>query len=204
MRIVGGKLRGSKLKYAGDPRVRPMKDRIREALFNLLGPEVKGTFALDLFGGTGALALEAMSRGATGGLIIERHHPTARVIQENIEMLGLEAVVHLVRANTFHWFRTEPELPLGPWVVFISPPYRLFTEQRDDLLTLIRGLVDRAPSGSLFAVEATDEFDFQQLPEADRWDIRRYAPATVAVLKITPVLRQAVLDSSTPDPRTDE
>ena len=72
MRIVGGHFRGRKLSYTGDPRVRPMKDRVREALFNLLGPDVKGTFAIDLFGGTGALALEAISRGSSAALIIER------------------------------------------------------------------------------------------------------------------------------------
>ena len=66
VRIIGGKFRGRKLEYSGDPRTRPMKDRVREALFNLLGHGVEGKVAIDLFAGTGALALEALSRGRRG------------------------------------------------------------------------------------------------------------------------------------------
>src|SRR6185369_13778531 len=78
LRIIGGKLRGRKLQYSGDLRTRPMKDRVREAVFNLLGPGVKGSHAIDLFAGTGALGLEAISRGAAQATLIERHLPTSR------------------------------------------------------------------------------------------------------------------------------
>src|SRR6478736_322408 len=77
LRIVGGTLRGRKLQYSGDVRTRPMKDRVREAVFNLLGPQVAGSHAIDLFAGTGALGIEAISRGATKATFIERHLPTA-------------------------------------------------------------------------------------------------------------------------------
>ncbi len=60
LRIIGGQFRGRRLRYGGDPRTRPMKDRLREAVFNLIGPMVRGTHALDLFAGTGALGLEAL------------------------------------------------------------------------------------------------------------------------------------------------
>ena len=78
MRIIGGKFRGRKLEYSGDLRTRPMKDRVREALFNLLGNAVEGKIAIDLFAGTGALGLEALSRGASRAVFIERHRPTAQ------------------------------------------------------------------------------------------------------------------------------
>src|SRR5271165_4697735 len=77
VRIIGGKFRRRKLEYSGDLRTRPMKDRVREALFNLLGTAVEGKLAIDLFAGTGALALEAISREATRAIFIERHQPTA-------------------------------------------------------------------------------------------------------------------------------
>ncbi len=60
LRIIGGVHRGRKLEYSGDPRTRPMKDRVREAVFNLLGPDVAGKYVIDLFAGTGALGLEAL------------------------------------------------------------------------------------------------------------------------------------------------
>ena len=87
MRIVGGKYRGRQIRYDGDARTRPMKDRVREAVFNLVGPAVKGTIVWDLFGGTGAMALEALSRGADRATIVERRFPTADVIRENVSRL---------------------------------------------------------------------------------------------------------------------
>jgi 16S rRNA (guanine966-N2)-methyltransferase len=174
-----------------------MKDRVREALFNLLGPAVKGTFAVDLFGGTGALGLEAISRGSVGALIIERHLPTSKVIRENIETLELSERVELTNADTFRWFQNQPNLPQdSPWVVFVSPPYRFFTERTDEILSLITGLMSIAPLGSLFAVEATKEFDFGILPEADEWDVRSYPPAVVGVLVTTDSIRDRLLAGS--------
>ncbi len=68
VRIIGGQLRGRRINYSGDARTRPMKDRLREAIFNLIGPSIRGKHVLDLFAGTGALALEALSRAPTGPL----------------------------------------------------------------------------------------------------------------------------------------
>src|SRR4051794_22495694 len=83
LRIIGGSFRGRKLKYSGDIRTRPMKDRVREAVFNLLGKQIAGSHAIDLFAGTGALGLEALSRGAARATFIERHFLTAKLIEEN-------------------------------------------------------------------------------------------------------------------------
>lgn len=197
LRVVGGHFRGSKLKYAGDPRVRPMKDRVREALFNLLGPDVAGTFAIDLFGGTGALAIESMSRGSVGAVVIERHLPTAKVIAENIRSLELDEQIELVHGDAFRWSVSEPTLPADiPWVVFISPPYRFFTERTDDVTQLILQLLTAAPLGSLFAVEATKDFEFDQLPLPSYWDIRSYPPAVVGVLAVSDEVRSELLAGS--------
>ena len=98
-RIVGGEFRGRKLLYSGDRRVRPMKDRVREAVFNLIGPAVRGTHAIDLFAGTGALGLEALSRGAASALFVERHFPTADVIRQNVETLGVSNRATILRTR---------------------------------------------------------------------------------------------------------
>lgn len=190
LRIIGGKLRGRKLKYAGDSRVRPMKDRVRESLFNLLGPSIKGTFAIDLFGGTGALALEAISRGATGAIIVERHLPTAKIIRENINTLGLQKTVQQVSMSAFRWYRQRPELPETPWVVFVSPPYRFFHEHCGEMLELVSEFLIAAPGGSMIAVEATNDFDFDRLPSSVLWDVRSYPPAVVGVFRITDKVRE--------------
>jgi 16S rRNA (guanine966-N2)-methyltransferase len=158
-----------------------MKDRVREALFNLLGPGVRGTHAVDLFAGTGALGLEALSRGAVQATFIEQHFPTAAILQQNIAMVEAEQCCRVVTANTFSWFRSRPELGPGPWLVFSSPPYEFYVSRAEEMLALITGLMSAAPPGSLFAVEADERFDFTLLPEPDQWDVRQYLPAVVGI-----------------------
>jgi 16S rRNA (guanine966-N2)-methyltransferase len=180
-RIIGGRFRGRRLLYSGDPRTRPMKDRVREAVFNLLGPQVAGAHAVDLFAGTGALGLEALSRGAARATFIEQHFPTAEILRRNITTLGVESICRVEAGNTFAWFRRRPELGTEPWLVFSSPPYDFYVSRTDEMLALIGGLVASAPPGSLFAVEADSRFDFRRLPDADRWDVRPYLPAVVGI-----------------------
>ena len=179
-------MRGRKLLYDGRRGTRPMKDRVREALFNLLGPQVRGQHAVDLFAGTGALGLEAISRGASGATFVERHYPTAGLIQRNIDALDLSAVCRLDSANTFHWGRTEFDLPDTPWLILCSPPYDYYVERQDEILDLIGTFVDRAPVGSQIAVEADRRFDMELLPRSTLWKVRAYPPAVLAILRITP------------------
>ena len=184
LRIIGGQFRGSKLRYSGRFETRPMKERIREAIFNLVGPSVQGTHAIDLFAGTGALGLEAISRGAQSATLIERHVPTGKVIRGNAAHLGIEDRTDVVAANTFIWIRQQPELPALPWCVFCSPPYSFYQEHRDELLTLIERLLAQAPAESMFVVEADQHFDFALLPRAEQWTVRAYAPAVVGILRV--------------------
>jgi 16S rRNA (guanine966-N2)-methyltransferase len=181
LRIIGGEFRGRKLEYSGDPRTRPMKDRVREALFNLLSTTVRGKMAIDLFAGTGALALEALSRGATSAIAIELHRPTVRLISQNAVTLGVESRIEVVSGNTFHWVARMPDLTNLPWVVFCSPPYEFYVQQEETMLGMLHRLIDSAPPESIFAVEADDRFEFGLLPSPDAWDIRRYPPAVLGI-----------------------
>ena len=183
-RIVGGEFRGRKLRYSGDERVRPMKDRVREAVFNLIGPAVRGLHAIDLFAGTGALGLEALSRGAATATFVERHFPTADIIRQNVAELAVADRSTILPANVLLWSRRMPELPNGPWLVFCSPPWELFVNELDAMLALMATLIDRAPPGSQFVVEADEHFDFHLLPRPDEWQIRAYPPAVVGILRL--------------------
>jgi 16S rRNA (guanine(966)-N(2))-methyltransferase RsmD len=183
LRIVGGRFRGHKLTYHGDPVTRPMKHRIREAIFNLVGPSVKEMHAIDLFAGTGALGIEAISRGAQGATFVERHFPTADVIEQNIEQLGISENCAVARANTFMWVRTEPDFPALPWLVLCSPPYDLFVEETDQMLVLISHFMQLALPGSLIVVESDARFDTGQLPDQSEWDVRQYPPSTIALYR---------------------
>src|SRR5215204_2965907 len=162
LRIIGGRLRGRKLKYepfriGDDPVTRPMKHRVRESIFNLVSQGSEGRHAIDLFAGTGALGLEALSRGAVHTTFIERHVPTARVIEENIKALGVEDQATLLTTSAFLWGKRDlasGEWGMGnaeweesktrdaafpiphsalPWLVFCSPPYAFYVERQEEM-----------------------------------------------------------------------
>ena len=179
LRIIAGRLRRRKLEYSGNLGVRPMRDRVRQAVFNILGTSVVGTHVLDLFAGTGALALEAVSRGALLATLLEQDRPTAQVIRRNVAYLELEKECRVINGDVFIW--AERPLPAGPepWMVFCSPPYAFYVDRRAEMLALIVRLMAAAPAGSGFVVESDEQFDFAELPEPTAWDIRRYPPTVV-------------------------
>ena len=181
LRIVGGTFRGRRLQYGGDFGVRPMKDRTREAVFNLIGPTIRGTAAIDLFAGTGAMALESLSRGSDYAILVERHLPTAKIIRENIEILKIDDRCRVVVSDTFHWLKMKPELPDTRWMVFVCPPYRLFVEQKEQMVSIISELMEQAPADSIFVVESDENFDFSDLPDTESWKRRTYPPAEIGV-----------------------
>ena len=129
MRIVGGRARGLKLAEvgAGDPKshLRPTSDRVLEAIFNLLvnggyGNPLNGARVLDIFAGTGALGLEALSRGATHARFIENGKPALALLTRNIALMRAEAMTALHRKDA-----TAPgPNPSAPFeVIFLDPPY---------------------------------------------------------------------------------
>jgi 16S rRNA (guanine(966)-N(2))-methyltransferase RsmD len=191
LRIIGGKFRGRKLSYSGDIRTRPMKDRLREAVFNLIGTDVQGARAIDLFAGTGALGLEALSRGASHATFIEQHFPTAAIIERNIAFLEMSDCCEVIPGNTFIWLRRKQQENVArpfwsencPWVVFCSPPYEFYVSRTEEVLELLRGMIAVAPLKSVFAVESDERFDFKLLPTPDAWDVRTYPPAVVGVFR---------------------
>jgi len=187
LRIVGGKFRGRQVEYSGDPVTRPMKDNIREALFNLVGGWVKGKVVFDLFAGTGAMALEALSRGAEKAFLIERHIPTVRIITQNVQSLDPDLPVEVAGSDTFFWVRqflkdTE-NYPVQPWLVFCCPPYAFFEDRESEVLELINSLLEVAPPESIFVVESDARFDPKKLPQPENWTVRKYSPALVSIFR---------------------
>jgi len=181
LRIIGGRFRGRLLEYSGDPRTRPMKDRVREAVFNLLADSIVGKHAIDLFAGTGALGLEAISRGASGATLIERHFPTAQLIRQNVAQLGVEAQVEVIAADSFFWVRRQWTPGEHAVVVFCSPPYDFFIERNDEMVEMVSALASRSCAGSTLVIETDERFNLEQLPRSLSWDVRHYAPAVIAI-----------------------
>lgn len=127
MRIIAGKYRSRLLKSLNGDALRPTSDRLRETLFNILGAAVAGSRFLDVFAGTGAVGIEALSRGAAEAIFIEHHVPAAKLIRRNFESLGItrgatiltaDALVALEKLAARHTSATPPVR-----FVFVDPPY---------------------------------------------------------------------------------
>jgi 16S rRNA (guanine966-N2)-methyltransferase len=173
MRIVGGRLGGRTLAGPKSQAIRPTSDRLRESLFNILahghGDPVTGARVLDLFAGTGALGLEAMSRGARFALFIDDGAEARALLRQNVEALGLGGVTRIFRRDATKLGAAHPVEPFS--LAFLDPPYR-------------RGLAERA-LGSLAAggwltpdalvvVEEAADAGFQTPDEFTATDRRRY------------------------------
>lgn len=188
LRIIGGDLRGRGVLYLGDRATRPMKESLREALFNIVGPAIKGRIAWDLFSGTGILAIESFSRGAIGAVAIEKSRLFARTIRDSAERLSLEE--DQVQVLTGDTFRIAPRRmtevledgETAPWVVYFCPPYSMWNEQTALLFKLLRTAARLAPPSSLLVTETDKFFDIQSLPLGP-WDVRPKGNMTLAFLE---------------------
>lgn len=121
VRIIGGIWRGTRLPAPAVAGLRPTPDRVRETLFNWLQPVLPGARVLDLFAGSGALGLEALSRGAREALLVEADPQAAQALRQSVEKLHAQAAAHVVRADAVAWLQA----PLfGRFdVVFLDPPF---------------------------------------------------------------------------------
>ncbi|MEI7782045.1 MAG: RsmD family RNA methyltransferase [Planctomycetota bacterium] len=179
-RIIGGEFRHRRLEFSPDPRTRPMKDRVRESLFDLIGYRVKGALALDLFAGSGAIGFEAVSRGAVRGVFCERHFPTADLIGRSAKLLDVEDRVEVRPGDVLLWARRMPELPKTlPWVVFISPPWEFFQSRIEEMMALVTAMQQASPPGSTLVVEGDTAFDPAALPDPEAWEVRPVPPAVL-------------------------
>jgi 16S rRNA (guanine966-N2)-methyltransferase len=173
MRIVGGRLRGRALAAPKSLSIRPTADRLRESLFNILahafGDPVSGARVLDLFAGTGALGLEALSRGAAFALFVDDSAEARALLRENVAALGLGGMTRIFRRDAA---KLGPAHPLEPFsLAFLDPPYG-------------HGLAERALSasraggwllpGALVVVEEAAEAAFAAPAGFAELDRRRY------------------------------
>lgn len=156
MRIVGGRLGGRTLAAPRSQNVRPTSDRLREAIFNILAHRHDDPVAcarvLDLFAGTGAMGLEAMSRGAAFALFVDDGAEARALIRQNVEALGLGGVTRIFRRDATRLGPAHPHQPFG--LVFLDPPYRKGLAEAS--LTSLRDGGWLAPGALVVVEEAAD------------------------------------------------
>ncbi len=182
MRIVGGRLRGRALAAPRSAAIRPTADRLRETVFNVLahayGDPVTDARVLDLFAGTGALGLEALSRGAAFALFVDEGAEARALIRENIAALGLGGVSRIFRRDAT---RLGSAHPLAPFtLVFLDPPYGQGLARQ--ALAAARAGQWLAPN-ALIVVEEAATVDFAAPEGFDELERRRYDDSALILLR---------------------
>jgi 16S rRNA (guanine966-N2)-methyltransferase len=173
LRIVAGRLRGRKLNCTVNARIRPTPQRVREALFSMLGNAVPGRPFVDAFAGTGVVGLEALSRGATSVTFVERDFQRLRELEQHLRAFGLAGEAAIVRADVYRWGERY-EAPAEPVNVFVSPPFADLERRPDDLLGLLGGLQQKVQPGSVLVLQSESHVVLEPLPAAEQWERRRY------------------------------
>src|SRR5262249_23814135 len=172
IRVVGGALRGRKLTCTVDANLRPTPNRVREALFNILGDAVPGRPFYDVFAGTGVGASGALSRGAAAGLSGEGASRRPAKIGAPRRESGAADRGTLGRADVYRWAeRFEP--PAGPVNVFLSPPFADFERRPEALEQALARMQQRLHPGSVVVLPAEQHRGLAELP-GDGWEPRRY------------------------------
>jgi 16S rRNA (guanine966-N2)-methyltransferase len=121
LRVGGGDARGRRLKAPKN--IRPTQGLVKQAIFNMVGPEIEGAYVLDLFAGSGALGIEALSRGAAHATFVDRQPRGLAILRQNLEVLGFKERSHVVRGDVVRWLETSPDEVKRADMVFLDPPY---------------------------------------------------------------------------------
>ena len=120
LRIIGGKARGRRIRSVPGETTRPITDKVREALFNIIGPDIQGSAILDLFAGTGSVGIEALSRGAESAYFVERSRQPVTIIRENLKTTGLEEGSSVMHTDAFTFL--DRPAPRQFDYIYIAPP----------------------------------------------------------------------------------
>jgi 16S rRNA (guanine(966)-N(2))-methyltransferase RsmD len=175
LRVAGGEARGRRLKTPKG--IRPTQGIVKEAMFNLVGPAIDGTHVLDLFAGSGAIGIEALSRGAAGVTFVDREPRGLAILRQNLELLDLKTRATVIRSDVVRWLEGSPDQLKRAGFVFMDPPYE------DPILDRALKAIDRQATDATVVVEHSRR---QELPALTRMHVdrqRKYGDTMVSVLR---------------------
>jgi 16S rRNA (guanine966-N2)-methyltransferase len=173
LRIVSGSLRGRKLTCNHSTELRPTPQMVREALFSILGDAVPDRPFVDVFAGTGINGLEALSRGASSALFVERDFRLANDLEANARAFGVSKQVKSQRTDAYRWAE-HWQAPAEPVNIFISPPFADLENRLDAMLGLIKALQERVAPASIIILQTEHHSHLERLPRFEDWERRRY------------------------------
>jgi 16S rRNA (guanine(966)-N(2))-methyltransferase RsmD len=178
MRVIAGKYRSRRLKGPGTLPIRPTSDRLRETLFNVLGPSIEDSLFIDLFAGTGAVGIEAISRGAREAFFVESNPKAIRLIRDNFSALKISTNVELIETDAVHGLEKIAARRLVANFIFLDPPYAE-TDQYSEVLEFLDSSHLLAPHGTVIAEHYSK---IELLERLDRLECTRQIKQGDAVL----------------------
>jgi 16S rRNA (guanine966-N2)-methyltransferase len=150
---------------------------VKQAIFNLVGPGIEGAHVLDLFAGSGALGIEALSRGAAYVTFVDHQARGLAILRQNLDVLGFKERSHIVRGDVVRWLEASPDQIKRAGLVFLDPPYD------DVVLDRALKVLDRTVDDAIVVAEHSRR---QRIPVLDRLEVdrqRRYGDTMVTVLR---------------------
>ena len=173
LRIVAGSLRGRKLDCVVHEGLRPTPQMVREALFSILGNAVPDRAFYDVFAGTGANGLEAISRGASESIFLEKDLRLAQDIEKHLQKFAIAARGRVLKIDVYRWAERWMA-PANPVNIFLSPPFADLTNKLDEFIATVTLLMQKSSPDSTVSLQGELGFPEDRLPELANWDIRKY------------------------------
>lgn len=176
LRVEGGEVSGRRL--AAPKGIRPTQGLVRAAIFDALGRDVEEAAVLDLFAGSGALGIEALSRGAARAAFVEHRQACVSILRQNLEGLGMSGRAAVVRADVPRWLQSHPDQVAEAGLLLLDPPYA------DPVLNQTLQLLDRLVGGEAsVVVEHAHRVSLPRLERLAAVRAKRYGDTDVTVLR---------------------
>jgi 16S rRNA (guanine966-N2)-methyltransferase len=176
MRIIAGEFRGRHLLSPEGLATRPITDRAKQSLFDILQPLLADAMVYDLFAGTGSMGLECLSRGAKHVTFFEQDRSALERLRQNITSLNLQERCRIIGGDLFAFFARPSATAKAPNICFLDPPYQMVRENADSLRALAKHL-------SGLVVFRHDAADHLELPPLQSFDQRKYGQMMIELLR---------------------
>jgi 16S rRNA (guanine(966)-N(2))-methyltransferase RsmD len=183
MRIIAGEFRGRRLLSPIGDQTRPITDRVKQSLFDILAPGIPDSHVYDCFAGTGSLGLECLSRGAASAVFVESDRSAVALLRKNIDALGVGSRSTVVAGDAFQWFSSTTNRPAS--IIFLDPPYAFVRDRNEDLRRLGEQIAAHHLSPDGIVVLRHSSQDGVELGPLLRYDERIYGGMTIEFLRAT-------------------
>ena len=183
VRIIAGEFRSRKLLAPESDATRPITDRVKQSLFDVISDLIEGARVYDCFAGTGSMGLECLSRGASHVTFFESHRSAAVLLKKNIAALGVGDRSTVIEQDLLKWFASAPPPAAKAELIFLDPPYRFLSERPAELRDLGSRIVEHHLADDGIVIFRHDASDRLDLPPLGLLDQREYGGMAIELLK---------------------